>query len=42
MSDILGRYGTEELRVIADFLNRTVGAGRHAADELAAGKPTER
>lgn len=37
MSDILRRYSTEELRIIADFLNRTVDAGRHATDELATG-----
>jgi DNA-binding MarR family transcriptional regulator len=42
MSEILGRYSIEELRVIADFLGRTVDAGRHATDDLAAGKPTQR
>lgn len=42
MSDILGHYSAEELRVIADFLTRTVGAGRRATDELATGKPAER
>jgi DNA-binding MarR family transcriptional regulator len=35
MADILSDYSTDELRVIADFLNRTVEAGRHATDELA-------
>jgi DNA-binding MarR family transcriptional regulator len=41
MSDILGRYSIEELRVIVEFLGRTVDAGRHATDELAAGKQTQ-
>jgi DNA-binding MarR family transcriptional regulator len=35
MGEILDRYGTDELRVIADFLGRTADAGRHATDELA-------
>ena len=42
MSDIMGQYTVDELRVIADFLARTVDAGRHATDELATGKPAER
>ncbi|MHA6628777.1 MarR family transcriptional regulator [Pseudonocardia sichuanensis] len=35
MADILSEYSTDELRVIADFLDRTADAGRHATDDLA-------
>jgi DNA-binding MarR family transcriptional regulator len=37
MTDILSRFSTDELRIIADFLNRTVDAGRRATEELATG-----
>jgi DNA-binding MarR family transcriptional regulator len=35
MAEILGRYGAEELAVIADFLRRTADAGRGAVAALA-------
>lgn len=35
MGEIVARYSIEELEVIADFLERTVEAGRRATDELA-------
>nr|WP_142099438.1 MarR family transcriptional regulator [Pseudonocardia cypriaca] len=35
MGEILEEYSTDELRVIADFLERTAAAGRRATDELA-------
>lgn len=34
MGDILDRYSADELRLLADFLTRTVEAGAVAADEL--------
>jgi DNA-binding MarR family transcriptional regulator len=37
MGEILERYSTDELRIIADFLERTATAGRRATDELATG-----
>jgi DNA-binding MarR family transcriptional regulator len=37
MDEICARYGDAELEVVADFLRRTVDAGRAAADDLAAG-----
>jgi DNA-binding MarR family transcriptional regulator len=36
MNKLLAGYSDEELAVIADFLHRTVEAGEHATDELAA------
>jgi DNA-binding MarR family transcriptional regulator len=36
MDEIIGRYGDAELEVLADFLRRTVDAGRTATDDLAA------
>jgi len=38
MSEICARYGDAELEVLADFLRRTVDAGRGATDKLA-GEP---
>ena len=35
MNDILRRYSTDELEVLADFLQRTTDAGRDATSELA-------
>jgi DNA-binding MarR family transcriptional regulator len=35
MSEICARYGDSELEVLADFLRRTVDAGRAATDKLA-------
>lgn len=35
MGDILAGYSIEELEVIADFLDRTVDAGKRATDDLA-------
>jgi DNA-binding MarR family transcriptional regulator len=34
MGEVLDRYSTEELQVIADFLERTVTAGKTATDDL--------
>ena len=34
MDDICASYSKAELEVIADFLRRTIDAGRHAAEEL--------
>jgi len=36
MNDILRRYSTDELEILADFLRRTTDAGQHATSELAA------
>jgi DNA-binding MarR family transcriptional regulator len=36
MNQLLGGYSDKELAVIADFLQRTVEAGAHATEELAA------
>ena len=36
MDEIIGRYDDAELAVLADFLHRTVDAGRTATDDLAA------
>jgi DNA-binding MarR family transcriptional regulator len=36
MDEIFGRYDDAELEVLADFLRRTVDAGRAATDDLAA------
>jgi DNA-binding MarR family transcriptional regulator len=36
MDEIFGRYEEAELEVLADFLRRTVDAGRAATDDLAA------
>jgi DNA-binding MarR family transcriptional regulator len=36
MDEIIGRYDDAELEVLADFLRRTVDAGRTATDDLAA------
>ena len=35
MNEICARYGNADLEVLADFLRRTVDAGRSATDELA-------
>lgn len=35
MDEILDGYGDAELELLVDFLHRTAGAGRNAADELA-------
>jgi DNA-binding MarR family transcriptional regulator len=35
MDEICGRYDDAELEVLADFLRRTIDAGRAAADDLA-------
>jgi len=37
MNKILGSYSDGELEVIADFMRRTVDAGRSATDELTDG-----
>jgi hypothetical protein len=37
MGEILEQYSTDELRIIADFLERAAAAGRRATDELAPG-----
>jgi hypothetical protein len=37
MNKILAGYSDKELDAIADFLRRTVDAGRNATDELAGG-----
>jgi DNA-binding MarR family transcriptional regulator len=34
MNKIIAGYSDSELELIADFLRRTVDAGRHATDEL--------
>jgi DNA-binding MarR family transcriptional regulator len=36
MDEIIGRYGDAELEILADFLRRTVDAGRVATDDMAA------
>ncbi len=41
MSEICARYGDAELEVLADFLRRTVDAGRSATDKLAGEPGTE-
>jgi hypothetical protein len=35
MTEICARYGDAELEVLADFLRRTVDAGRRATEKLA-------
>ncbi|GGL46299.1 MarR family transcriptional regulator [Nocardia jinanensis] len=36
MDELCGEYSDEQLELIADFLQRTTGAGREATDQLAA------
>ncbi len=39
MDQICDRYADNELKVIADFLRRTISAGRDVTDEMAAAEP---
>jgi len=39
MDQICDRYADNELKLIADFLRRTINAGRDATDQMAAAEP---